>query len=357
MIDSSFFCNNKKFSLPFSLSKNLLFIKENIQKCINEDVLSESEKLVLEKNAHRFFKQFIPSEQEFCVSEDDLEDPLGAKNYHVLPRLIHQYKNRCLLLTHFKCFYYCRYCFRKTKLLENQDDFISDADIDAVCEYLRNHSEIEEILLSGGDPLLIGNEKFEQLLIKLRETKKDLLIRICTRSLTFAPERFDDKLISILSNNKPLWIIPHINHPFEIDMKINPKTVALIEKLGNCGLPLQSQTVLLSGVNDSLEDLTTLFNKITKLGIKPGYLFQCDLARGTSHFRVPLVKGLELYDTLKKELSGLSLPVYAVDLPGGGGKIHLETFDILKNNPKITENDTMFVIETAAGKKYFYPKN
>lgn len=161
----------------------------------------------------------------------------------------------------------------------------------------------------------------------MRSARKDVLIRVCTRAPVFAPERFTPHLKALLKSFKPLWIIPHINHSAEFSPQFSPESYRVLNDLIDCGIPMQSQTVLLRGVNNNIEELVSLFQGLTEIGIKPGYLFQGDLAPGTAHFRVPIDEGIKLYERLRYELSGLSLPVYAVDIPGGGGKFNLLNLD------------------------------
>jgi len=212
-----------------------------------------------------------------------------------------------------------------------------------VCSYLTSHKEIEEILISGGDPLTVSDEVLESLFIRLREARPGILLRLCTRALFFAPERLTPSLISLLQKSKPLWVIPHINHPAEISAASAPESRSAIDTLINAGIPVQSQTVLLSGVNDDVKTLHTLFHDLVCLGVKPGYLFQTDLAQGTSHFRVPLEKAVKLYEELRKDLSGLSTPVFAVDLPGGGGKFNLLQLNNDFYDTKVSFSDTEFI--------------
>lgn len=292
-------------------------------------------------------RQCTPTSAEEHIEKFELTDPLGAHLYHVTPRLVHQYKNRCLLLTTSICFSYCRFCFRRNYAGHNEG-FISDKEIEDVCVYLAAHAEITEILLSGGDPLTATDEKLLRLISAIRKARPGILIRICTRAPVFAPERFTVELITLLKKSKPLWIIPHINHPAEISKEWAPNVRKLLFKLSDYGLQLQSQTVLLRGINDSVSVLSKLFTDLVALGVKPGYLFQLDLAEGTSHFRVPLQEGMELYNDLKKELSGLSLPTYAVDLPGGGGKVNIM-------NTKFVKDQNSWKYTDENGKDWFYP--
>ncbi|QTQ14457.1 radical SAM protein [Treponema parvum] len=308
-------------------------------------------------------RQIFPSDKEDSVLPYEISDPLGACKFQVTKRAVHQYKNRILLLTTGKCFSNCRYCFRRDSSIRGEG-FIPTEEIENVCAYVKNHPEVQEILLSGGDCLTASDNELFDLIGSLRSTRAsptntccpdELLIRICTRAPVFAPERFTSSLISMLQSLRPLWLIPHINHPAEIDPKYSPETVLVLKRLIDSGIPVQSQTVLLRGVNDSVEILSKLFHGLTLLGVRPGYLFQGDLVPGTAHFRVPIEKGISLYEKLRKELSGLSTPVYAVDLPGGGGKINLLRFASDLTHFQIIKGKKDYKIKDEDGNVWSYP--
>lgn len=301
-------------------------------------------------------KQCIPSSEEEHILDIELSDPLGAHRYQVTERLVHQYKNRVLLLVNGRCFGYCRHCFRRT-YTASQADFLSQAQLDEVCTYLKSHPEVQEILLSGGDPLVASDEKLTHLMASIRKASPNILIRLCTRGPIFAPERVTSSLLSLLKEFRPLWVIPHINHPAEISMEFSPETRQALSKIVDSGIPMQSQTVLLKGVNDDLTTLSLLFQDLTQLGIRPGYLFQGDLAPGTSHFRVPIEEGVILYEKLRKELSGLSTPVYAVDLPGGGGKVNLLELNSDLLSLSVKKEKDRYLFTDANGEKWKYPLN
>ncbi len=305
-----------------------------------------------DREAASFFaamnRQITYSPAEDTVLPCELEDPLGAQLYHKTPRLIHQYKNRCLLLTTSTCFAYCRFCFRRN-YAGSGEGFITPEELEPVCAYLRDHAEIKEILLSGGDPLTAPNDKLRWLFDEIRSARPGILFRICTRSIVFSPERITEETVHFFRQYVPLWVIPHINHPAEISPRWSPESRSALELLRDSGVPVQSQSVLLRGINDSVPILAELFQDLTNLGVKPGYLFQGDLARGTSHFRVPLEQGVKLYRELKGELSGLSLPVYAVDLPGGGGKVHIMQTPFRKSGDD-------WVYKDPDGKEWRYPQ-
>ncbi len=321
-------------------------------------------------------KQFMISEKENNVLPCELEDPLGANRYQITGRLIHQYKNRVLLLTTGNCFANCRFCFRRCSPAKQKGP-LSEKEIEDVCSYLAIHPEIQEILFSGGDCLTFSDYQLNNLIQKVRTAHAEslkavklntsnadllknndtvfdkLLIRICTRSPVFNPSRFTNDLIYLLKKNYPVWVIPHINHPAEL--YYSPETVDVFSKFRNAGIPIQSQTVLLRGVNDTVETLASLFHDLTNLGVKPGYLFQGDLVPGTSHFRVSIQKGIQLYEKLRQELSGLSTPVYAVDLPGGGGKINLLQADSDQLLLKVKKLIDSYEFIDKNGKKWIYP--
>lgn len=289
--------------------------------------------------------QLIPSPRENNILENELEDPLGEAEYRVFPRLVHQYPNRVLLLATGNCISYCRHCFRRC-YTSRGEGFISEKEQLEVAEYLKDHSEVKEILVSGGDPLLYDDSRIKNLFGNLCRYRRDILIRMCTRAPVFLPQRFTKTLIGIFKAYRPLWLIPHINHPWELTRE----TEKALRKVLDAGIPVQSQTVLLKGVNDNPDVLEELFNRLVFIGVKPGYLFQTDLAPGTSHFRTSVDDGLKIYSELEKRLSGLSLPVYAVDLPGGGGKIPLISH-------KAEKSDNMYYYyKSKTGKLYPYPK-
>jgi len=315
------------------------FISPEFSKLIEETSLPE-EKDVLK--AQVFF-----DEREMEASPDENADPLGESNYAVSPFLVHQYKNRVLLLTTGKCFAHCRYCFRKSYTARPKN-FISKKDLSVVISYLKKNPYIKEILISGGDPLTGTFDELKYLLLTLRETFPSLIFRLCTRSPIFAPSRFSTELLSLLENVKPLWLIPHINHSAELGTSQKRCLNNILKR----GIPMQSQTVLLKGINDDEQTLVSLFNNLTILGIKPGYLFQLDMAFGTSHFRVPLKEALQLWEKVKNELSGLSTPTFAVDLPLGGGKFPLSAVSFQKSF--IYEGNNTISVTKKDNKVYTY---
>jgi len=262
--------------------------------------------------------QVLPSRPELESLPQETGDPLGEKLHSPAPRLVHQYRSRILLRASGECPIYCRHCFRRS-LLPQERGFIDVPEQEEVRRYLVAHPEVREVLVSGGDPLTASTRKLEALFKRLRAGKEGILIRLCTRAPVTLPARIDDELVAMLARFKPMRIVIHINHPAEI----SPLFVERIEALLCAGLPVRSQTVLLRGINDSADTLEELFASLVRVGIDPYYLFQGDLAAGTAHFRVPLSRGLRIYEELRRRLSGIELPRYAVDAPDGGGKMYL----------------------------------
>jgi lysine 2,3-aminomutase len=263
-------------------------------------------------------RQAVPRVQELDSRDYELHDPLGEHRFRVTDRLIHRYRDRVLLLVTDSCAMYCRHCFRR-HFSGRRLGLIADRDLDAVSGYLGAHPEVTEVILSGGDPLTVPTERLRALVAALRSPRPDVVFRVGTRLPVVAPTAVNDALVSVLADASPLWVVTQFNHPREL----TPASAAAVSKIAAAGLPLVNHTVLLRGVNDSVATLEALFHGLVANRVKPYYLFQGDLARGTAHLRVPLRRGLELVRALRRRISGLAMPTYAVDLPGGGGKIPL----------------------------------
>ena len=270
--------------------------------------------------------QFEPAAAEERILEYEADDPLNETRYTPVPRLIHRYRNRALLLTTASCAVHCRYCFRR-HFAGSGVNHLSAAELSAAVSYLAEHREIEELLLSGGDPFTMTDSRIDALLAVVREARPDVVIRICTRVPGVLPGRITDELVDMLAAHGKIWTVAQFNHPAEL----TDESTAAIGKLIDHGIPVVSQTVLLRAINDDPEVLATLFQGLVSMRVKPYYLFQADLARGTSHFRVPLDRGLEIVGKLRGRVSSLAMPVYAVDIPGGGGKITLDDASVSIN--------------------------
>ncbi len=287
--------------------------------------------------------QCLPSPRELEADPDAVPDPLGEGGHRAAPSLVRQYRSRALLRASGECAVSCRHCFRRS-LLPDERGYITQQDQAAAAAWLAARPEIREILVSGGDPLVAADERVESLLSALRGARPEALLRICTRCPSTLPMRFTPGLLNILRNFRPLRVVAHFNHPRELSPLAEESLGSLLE----AGIPVSVQTVLLAGVNDNPDVLETLFSRLSRLGTEPYYLFQCDLAPGTAHLRCPLGKGLGIYSELRKRLSGLELPRYAVDAPGGGGKVYL---------PEEIEGreGERYVLRTPEGRRARYP--
>jgi len=269
-------------------------------------------------------RQVVPTLAEKIIVPGELSDPLGEDSYSPLPRLVHRYTNRALLVVTGKCALYCRHCFRRRL---TGDDFgdISEDEAEAASLWLSEHPEVKELLISGGDPLTMGDKKLLKLIDRFRSVRNDVVFRLATRMPIVSPRSISSSLPGRLARYSPLWVVIQTNHPRELTREAL-KSIRCFQKQG---IPVINQSVLLRGVNDSVDVLEDLSNALVRAGVKPYYLFQGDLARGTSHFRVPMKEGLRLTEELRSRVSGLGMPSYAVDLPGGGGKVPLAESCIL----------------------------
>ncbi|WP_028974717.1 KamA family radical SAM protein [Spirochaeta cellobiosiphila] len=263
-------------------------------------------------------KQFVPSVKELNFLSYESSDPLMEEKHHPLPRFIHRYPSRAIILTTDQCPTYCRHCFRRSFLGQSQG-MITRYQTDQIAMYLASHKEVKEILITGGDPLMLSDPLLDYLLLKVKERRQDIVFRISTRMPVVLPSRVTARLVKILKKYSPLWFTVQFNHPRELTQESRDSIKLLIDS----GIPIINQAVLLKGVNDNFVTLRDLYRGLVSCGIAAGYLLQPDLAIGTSHFRVSLDKGVGLTKALRKEMSALSVPTYAVDMPDGGGRIPL----------------------------------
>jgi len=287
--------------------------------------------------------QCVPSPLEFESDPYAVQDPLGEGCHRAVGPLVRQYRSRALLRASGECAVNCRHCFRRS-LLPNERGFITPEDQKAAAEWLGGRPEIREILVSGGDPLVASDARIESLLSALRNARPDALLRVCTRCPSTLPMRFTPRLLEIFRAHRPLRVVAHFNHPKEL----SPLADEALGSLIDAGIPVSVQTVLLRGINDDADVLEELFSGLLGRGAEPYYLFQGDLALGTAHLRCPLSRGLEIYAELRGRLSGLELPRYAVDAPGGGGKVYLPEGIVGR------EGD-MYILETPSGSRAAYP--
>lgn len=262
------------------------------------------------------FALSVPQIGELHDSVYLCDDPLHETEDMAVPFLVHRYKDRCLLMCTTTCSAYCRHCTRK-RMAGKKESHISSKRLAVIKDYLLKHTEVRDVIISGGDPLTQENSVLEEVLETVRSIPSIDIIRIGTRIPVVLPQRITPKLISLLKKYKPLWINTHFNHPQEVTRE----AIAACRKIIDAGIPMGNQTVLLKGVNDSPEIIESLCRALIKIPIKPYYLYQCDLVNGVEHFRTPLERGIDIMKHLRGRLSGIAIPTFVVDAPGGRGKI------------------------------------
>lgn len=262
------------------------------------------------------FKQSFPSISELDISTEDMADPLHEDKDSPVPGITHRYPDRVLFLVSNVCAMYCRHCTRK-RMVGDVDNIPSKEQIRLGIEYIRKTPQVRDVLLSGGDPFLLSTDYLDFILAELRAIKHVEMIRIGTRTPVVLPYRITGELVSMLKKHHPLWINTHFNHPREL----TASSREALAKLADAGIPLGNQSVLLAGVNDCPRIMKSLVHKLAFNRVRPYYLFQCDLSRGLAHFRTPVGKGIEIMESLIGHTSGICVPTYVIDAPGGGGKI------------------------------------
>ncbi|RLJ70473.1 lysine 2,3-aminomutase [Hydrogenivirga caldilitoris] len=261
--------------------------------------------------------QAIPRISEVDEEIQSRGEPDPLKEDGSIPGLTHRYPDRVLVSVTSFCAVYCRHCMRKRIFAQGERARTKD-EIDRMLSYIREHEEIRDVLISGGEPLSLSNEKIEYILRGLRSIDHIEIIRFGTRLPVLAPQRFfDEELLDILDRYSPIWVNTHFNHPREV----TELSEEAVDKLLRRGIPVNNQTVLLKGVNDDPETMLELFRKLLKIKVKPQYLFHCDPIKGAVHFRTTLDKGIEIMRYLRGRISGMGIPTYALDLPGGKGKV------------------------------------
>ena len=264
-------------------------------------------------------KSVIPSHLEFMRCPGDQDDPLGEDADSPVYGLVHRYPDRVLFLVTNACSVYCRYCTRSRMVGECVSHPLNQDDWEKSIQYIAEHPEVRDVLISGGDPLTMEDDAIEFLLKSLRKIPHVEMIRIGTKTPAVLPQRITPALCKILKKYHPLYLSVHFTHPNEL----TPETAKACNRLADAGVPMGSQTVLLSGINDDVSTMKTLMQGLLRIRVKPYYIFQCDPIVGSSHFRTPVEKGLEIIQGLRGHTSGYAIPSYVIDAPGGGGKIPL----------------------------------
>jgi lysine 2,3-aminomutase len=267
--------------------------------------------------------QVVPRDEELVVSPGDMTDPCGEDHASPIEGLVHRYPDRVLLLALDTCAAYCRYCTRSRLVSQGELEPLGRR-LEAALAYLAEHTEVRDVLLSGGDPLLMSDASLDQLLGRLRALPHLEFLRIGTRIPGFLPQRITPELVAVLRKHR-VWLSVHFCHA----MELMPEVAEACDRLADGGIPLGCQTVLLKGVNDSVEALRDLFHGLLRLRVRPYYLYQCDPVLGTGHLRTTIGEGLRLMAELRGHTTGYAVPTYVVDAPGGGGKIPLQQETLL----------------------------
>ena len=293
-------------------------------------------------------RQTIPSAAELYFAPEESADSLHEDTDSPVKGLTHRYPDRVLFLITDRCASYCRHCTRR-RFVGQTDNAMPKEQIDACIEYIRQHPEVRDVLVSGGDVFMQSDETLEYIISSLRAIEHVEVIRLGTRMPVVMPQRITSELCDMLKKYHPIWVNVHFNHPNEI----TPESAAACARLADAGIPLGNQSVLLAGVNDCVHVMRKLVNDLVKIRVRPYYIYVCDLSLGLSHFRTPVSKGIEIIEGLRGHTSGYCVPTFVVDAPGGGGKVPVMPNYVLSQTPnKVILRNFEGVITT-----YTEPKN
>ncbi|RFC50570.1 MAG: lysine 2,3-aminomutase [Verrucomicrobia bacterium] len=290
-------------------------------------------------------RQVIPRIEETWDHQEEMADPCGEDSHMPVPGLVHRYPDRVLFLVTDRCASYCRYCTR-SRVVSGAGEQELHTEFEAAYRYLESHPEIRDVLLSGGDALLLSDNRLEAMLKRLRSIPHIEFIRIGSRIPIFLPQRITPELCRMLAKYHPLWMSVHVNHPRELTTEVK----AALERLADHGVPLGNQSVLLRGVNDDPIVYKTLVQKLLRCRVRPYYLYQCDLIKGSSHLRTSVAKGIEIIEQLRGHTTGYAVPQFVIDAPGGGGKVPINP-DYL-----IHRDDGVTLVRNYENKVFAYPE-
>ncbi len=289
-------------------------------------------------------KTVVPTTAEFTRMPGEADDPLGEDGHSPVPGLVHRYPDRVLLLPLDFCSTYCRYCTR-SRVVGHGEIVPNEARLDAIFDYLEQATEVRDVLISGGDPLALSDDRLDTILSRLRAIPHIEFVRIGTKMPAVLPQRITPQLCEMLRRYHPLWMSLHFVHPDEC----TPESAEACGRLADAGIPLGSQTVLLKGVNDDVDTMKQLVHKLLMMRVRPYYLYQCDPISGSSHFRTPVSKGLEIVAGLRGHTTGYAVPTYVIDAPGGGGKIPLQPDNV------VGRDGDYLLLRNFEGKTFRYP--
>ncbi len=274
-------------------------------------------------------KQCIPTAKELYIAPEDDADPLHEDTDSPVKGLTHRYPDRVLFLITDQCSMYCRHCTRRRFAGQN-DCAVPKSQIDACIEYVRNHPEVRDVLLSGGDCLMVSDEMLEYIISTLRQIPHVEIVRLGSRTPVVMPQRITPQLCNMFKKYHPIWLNTHFNHPNEI----TEEAAAACAMLADAGIPLGNQSVLLAGVNDCVHIMKKLVNELVRIRVRPYYIYVCDLSQGLTHFRTPVSKGIEIIEGLRGHTSGFCIPTFVVDAPGGGGKTPVMPQYVISQTPR-----------------------
>ena len=289
-------------------------------------------------------RQVIPHIDESVVAPGESADPVGEEGTMPVPGIVHRYPDRVLFLVTDRCASYCRYCTR-SRLVANAQSYDFHPELEQGLQYIAAHPEVRDVLISGGDPLLLSDAKIDALLGRLRAIPHVEFIRMGSRIPVFLPQRITPELAAIFRKHGPIWMSIHTNHPKEITREL----AEACERLSLAGVPLGNQSVLLNGINDTPEIMKSLVHRLLMMRVRPYYLYACDLIEGSTHFRAPIQKGIDIIRSLRGHTTGYGVPQLTIDGPGGGGKIPI--------NPEYVQaiHDGIVELRNFEDRAYVYP--
>lgn len=286
-------------------------------------------------------RQAVPLAEEFNISPHEMVDPCAEDRDARAPGLVHRYPDRVLMLVTEQCAMYCRHCTRRRIVGEKEH---APLDLNKAIEYIKSNRKIRDVLISGGDPLMLEDEQLEEIISRVRAISHVEFLRIGTRVPVTLPQRITEKLVGILKKYSPLWISLHINHPRELTRRVKQA----LGMLADAGIPLGSQTVLLKGINDKPYIMRKLMHDLLEVRVRPYYIYQCDPVKGTAHFRTPVATGINIIEKMRGHTSGYAVPTYVIDAPGGGGKIPVGPTYVL------SQDKGRYTLRNYKGKIYTY---
>jgi len=290
-------------------------------------------------------RQAVPVSDEFAIAPHEMADPCAEDRDSPVPHLVHRYPDRVLLLATEHCAMYCRHCTRRRLVGEHETKELNpETKFDAAIEYIKSNRKVRDVLISGGDPLILEDEVLESLISRIRAISHVELLRLGTRIPVTLPQRITDNLVNMLKKYSSIWMSIHFNHPKEITKRCKNAC----DMLSESGVPLGSQSVLLKGINDRPYIMKRLVHDLLQIRVRPYYIYQCDPVRGTQHFRTPVASGINIIEKLRGHTSGYAVPTYVIDGPGGGGKIPVGPNYIL------SQAKGKYVLRNYKGKIYTY---